>query len=95
MIGFGAAPDAAARLRDARLDPSGSDVVMALDGVEIAYRIGAPGRHWVSNSLGVLACAVALGADPAAAAAALAGFRPPKGRGAAPPAAPARAARSR
>ncbi|MCC2663170.1 MAG: UDP-N-acetylmuramoyl-L-alanyl-D-glutamate--2,6-diaminopimelate ligase, partial [Geminicoccaceae bacterium] len=49
--------------------------------VEIAYRIGAPGRHWVTNSLGVIACAAALGADPAAAAAALAGFRPPKGRG--------------
>jgi UDP-N-acetylmuramoyl-tripeptide--D-alanyl-D-alanine ligase len=81
VIGFGAAPDAVARLRDARLDPSGSDVLMALDGVEIAYRIGAPGRHWVTNSLGVIACAAALGADPAAAAAALAGFRPPKGRG--------------
>jgi UDP-N-acetylmuramoyl-tripeptide--D-alanyl-D-alanine ligase len=81
VIGFGAAPDAAARLREVRLDPSGSDVVMALEGVEIAYRIGAPGRHWVINSLGVIACAAALGADPAAAAEALAGFRPPKGRG--------------
>jgi UDP-N-acetylmuramoyl-tripeptide--D-alanyl-D-alanine ligase len=81
VIGFGQAAGAEARLRDAQLDPSGSDVVMTLAGIEIAYRIGAPGRHWVSNSLGVIACAGALGADPAVAAQALAGFRPPKGRG--------------
>jgi UDP-N-acetylmuramoyl-tripeptide--D-alanyl-D-alanine ligase len=81
VIGFGETPEAAARLRDARLDVTGSDVVMTLDGAEIAYRIGAPGRHWVSNSLGVIACVAALGADPQRAARALAGFHPPKGRG--------------
>jgi UDP-N-acetylmuramoyl-tripeptide--D-alanyl-D-alanine ligase len=81
VIGFGAAAGAEARLREAELDPTGSDVVMTLGGTEIAYRIGAPGHHWVINSLGVLACAAALGADPGAAAQALAGFRPPKGRG--------------
>jgi UDP-N-acetylmuramoyl-tripeptide--D-alanyl-D-alanine ligase len=81
VIGFGQAAGADARLRDARLDPAGSDIVMTLDGVEIAFRIGAPGRHWVTNSLGVIACAAALGADAAAAARALMDFRPPKGRG--------------
>jgi UDP-N-acetylmuramoyl-tripeptide--D-alanyl-D-alanine ligase len=81
VIGFGQAAGADARLRDARLDPAGSDVVMTLDGVELAFRIGAPGRHWVTNSLGVIACAAALGANPAAAARTLADFRPPKGRG--------------
>jgi UDP-N-acetylmuramyl pentapeptide synthase len=35
----------------------------------------------VSNALGVLACVAALGADPEAAAQALAGFTPPAGRG--------------
>jgi UDP-N-acetylmuramyl pentapeptide synthase len=35
----------------------------------------------VSNSLGVIACAAALGADPVAATRALADFRAPKGRG--------------
>ncbi len=81
VLGFGSAPEAAVRLEDARLDASGSDVTIRLDGAELAFRVGAPGRHWVSNSLGVLACVMALGADPAAAARALADFRPPRGRG--------------
>jgi UDP-N-acetylmuramoyl-tripeptide--D-alanyl-D-alanine ligase len=81
VIGFGAAANAAARLVELRLDARGSDVVMALDGRALAFRIGAPGRHWVSNALGVVACAAALGADPAAAARALAAFTPPAGRG--------------
>ena len=41
VIGFGAARRAA-RLRDAR-SGQGSDVVMTLEGREIAFRIGAPG----------------------------------------------------
>jgi UDP-N-acetylmuramoyl-tripeptide--D-alanyl-D-alanine ligase len=81
VLGFGAAAGAAARLCQARPDPAGSDVVMELEGREIAFRIGAPGRHWVSNALGVIACAAALGADPAAAARALAEFKAPAGRG--------------
>jgi UDP-N-acetylmuramoyl-tripeptide--D-alanyl-D-alanine ligase len=81
VIGFGGAPSAAARLCDARLDTEGSDVVMSLDGREIVFRMGAPGRHWVSNALGVIACAAALGADPEAAAHALTEFAPPAGRG--------------
>jgi UDP-N-acetylmuramoyl-tripeptide--D-alanyl-D-alanine ligase len=81
VIGFGATARAEARLRDVRLDSDGSDVVMTLDGRQIAFRIGAPGRHWVSNALGVIACAAALGADPQAAAHALAEFSAPAGRG--------------
>jgi UDP-N-acetylmuramoyl-tripeptide--D-alanyl-D-alanine ligase len=81
VIGFGSAASAAARLRKARPDTAGTDVEMTLEGREIAFRIGAPGRHWVSNALGVLACVAALGADPAAAARALAEFRAPAGRG--------------
>jgi UDP-N-acetylmuramoyl-tripeptide--D-alanyl-D-alanine ligase len=81
VIGFGMAEGAAARLVDARLDAQGSDLVMALDGRELAFRIGAPGQHWVRNALGVVACAHALGADPEAAARALAAFTPPAGRG--------------
>jgi len=81
IVGFGASPSANARLLDARPDADGSDVVMALDGDEIAFRIGAPGRHWVTNALAVVAGAAALGADPQRAAAALAGFRAPAGRG--------------
>jgi UDP-N-acetylmuramoyl-tripeptide--D-alanyl-D-alanine ligase len=81
VVGFGASASAAARLSDARLDPAGSDVAMMLEGREIAFRIGVPGRHWVSNALGVIACAAALGADPEAAARALAEFKAPAGRG--------------
>ena len=69
VIGFGAAPGASARLRDVQLDPSGSDVLMTLDGREIAFRVGAPGRHWVGNALGE------------AAARSLRDFRAPVGRG--------------
>jgi UDP-N-acetylmuramoyl-tripeptide--D-alanyl-D-alanine ligase len=54
---------------------------MSLDGRELAFRVGAPGAHWVQNALGVVACAQALGADPEAAARALAAFTPPAGRG--------------
>jgi UDP-N-acetylmuramoyl-tripeptide--D-alanyl-D-alanine ligase len=81
VIGFGADAAASARLLDARLDANGSDVTMALDGRKLAFRIGAPGRHWVSNSLAVLATAAVLGADVERAAAALAAFSPPRGRG--------------
>jgi UDP-N-acetylmuramoyl-tripeptide--D-alanyl-D-alanine ligase len=81
VIGFGEGAAANARLIDAQLDEAGSDVVMTLERRRLAFRIGAPGRHWVINSLGVLACASALGADPERAAAALADFAPPKGRG--------------
>ncbi|MDH3771146.1 MAG: UDP-N-acetylmuramoylalanyl-D-glutamyl-2,6-diaminopimelate--D-alanyl-D-alanine ligase, partial [Nitrospirota bacterium] len=81
VIAFGSSELADAKLLEARRDPSGSDVVMWLDGREIAYRMGAPGQHWVINSLAVIAGAVALGADGEAAAQALAGFAAPKGRG--------------
>jgi UDP-N-acetylmuramoyl-tripeptide--D-alanyl-D-alanine ligase len=81
VIGFGEGEAADARLIDAHLHTAGSDVVMALGRRRLAFRIGAPGRHWVINSLGVLACASALGADPERAAAALADFAPPRGRG--------------
>lgn len=81
VIGFGEADDADARLLASRLHDEGSDVRMALDGKEIRYHIGAPGRHWVKNSLAVIAAAAALGADPESAGAALADYKPPKGRG--------------
>jgi len=81
VIGFGTAAGAAVRLRDVRLDSAGSDVVMTLDGRDIGFRMAAPGRHWVSNALGVIACAAALGADAEAAAHALAEFEAPAGRG--------------
>ncbi|MHA1538618.1 MAG: UDP-N-acetylmuramoylalanyl-D-glutamyl-2,6-diaminopimelate--D-alanyl-D-alanine ligase [Alphaproteobacteria bacterium] len=81
VIGFGAHPEATARLLDAEPDQAGSDVTAQIDGTRIAYRIGQPGRHWIINSLGVLATASALGADLEQAAGDLADIPQAKGRG--------------
>lgn len=51
-------------------------------GEEIAYKVGAPGRHLVRNSLAVLMAVADLGADLALAGLALAELRAPVGRGA-------------
>lgn len=45
------------------------------------YKVGAPGRHWLMNSLGVLTAVKMLGADLGLAALALADMMPVKGRG--------------
>jgi UDP-N-acetylmuramoyl-tripeptide--D-alanyl-D-alanine ligase len=51
-------------------------------GNDVTYRLGAPGRHVVLNSLAVLATVSMLGGDLARAARALAGLQPAVGRGA-------------
>jgi len=81
VIGFGVHKDAQVRLIDVRSDAEGSDVKAAVLGEKIAYRLNVGGRHWVVNSLGVLAAVGAVGGDAKAAAAALAGMRALKGRG--------------
>ncbi len=48
----------------------------------MTYKLGAPGRHVVLNSLAVLAAAALVGADLALAALALVNLRPATGRGA-------------
>jgi UDP-N-acetylmuramoyl-tripeptide--D-alanyl-D-alanine ligase len=50
-------------------------------GETVSYRLGAPGRHLVLNSLAVLAAAQLAGGDLARAAMALANLEPQKGRG--------------
>jgi UDP-N-acetylmuramoyl-tripeptide--D-alanyl-D-alanine ligase len=50
-------------------------------GHDVTYKLGAPGKHFVDNSLGVLAAAQLLGADLALAALALADLKAPVGRG--------------
>ncbi len=81
IVGFGEAPDAAARLLGVTLDADGSDVSADILGQTIAYRLGAPGRHLVQNSLAVLAAAKLAGADLALAARALSGLKAQAGRG--------------
>ncbi|WP_246270384.1 UDP-N-acetylmuramoylalanyl-D-glutamyl-2,6-diaminopimelate--D-alanyl-D-alanine ligase [Hongsoonwoonella zoysiae] len=51
-------------------------------GEEITYKVGAPGLHYVKNSLAVLSAAKLVGADLALAGLALTDMRAPKGRGA-------------
>ena len=47
----------------------------------LLYKVASPGRHFAMNALGALATAVALGVDPAMAAADLGRWSPPQGRG--------------
>lgn len=81
IVGFGAHEAAEARLLKCALQADRSTVSARILGHEVSYRLGAPGRHVVENSLAVLAAAALLGADLALAALALAELKPPKGRG--------------
>ena len=81
IISFGESEDADVRLTSVALDQEGSNVEASVFRDTVAYRLRAPGRHMAANSLAVLAAAVALDADPAAAALTLEQFRPQKGRG--------------
>jgi UDP-N-acetylmuramoyl-tripeptide--D-alanyl-D-alanine ligase len=82
IVGFGEAPDAEARLVKVELGPDGSEVTADILGETIRYRLGAPGRHLVQNSLAVLAAVKIAGADLARAASALAALHAQAGRGA-------------
>ncbi|CAO4135610.1 UDP-N-acetylmuramoylalanyl-D-glutamyl-2,6-diaminopimelate--D-alanyl-D-alanine ligase [Methylorubrum extorquens] len=81
VITFGehAAADVCAHRILTRPDVSVVDATVM--GVPVTYQLGTPGRHVAMNSLGVLACIHALGADLARAALSLASLKPPVGRG--------------
>jgi UDP-N-acetylmuramoyl-tripeptide--D-alanyl-D-alanine ligase len=82
IVSFGEHPRADARLVKASLHPDCSTVQARILGADLTYKVGAPGRHMVQNSLAVLAGAVLAGADLALAALALAQLQPATGRGA-------------
>jgi len=82
IVSFGEHAKADARLIKSALHPHCSTVRADILGTELTYKIGAPGRHLVLNSLAVLATAALVGADLALAALALAEFKPISGRGA-------------
>jgi UDP-N-acetylmuramoyl-tripeptide--D-alanyl-D-alanine ligase len=82
IVSFGDHAQADARLIKSSLHPRCSTVRADILGTELAYKIGAPGRHLVHNSLAVLAVADLAGADLALAALALAEFKAISGRGA-------------
>ncbi|MEW5704704.1 MAG: UDP-N-acetylmuramoylalanyl-D-glutamyl-2,6-diaminopimelate--D-alanyl-D-alanine ligase [Pseudomonadota bacterium] len=81
IVGFGEHPEAQARLINCTCHAFSSNVVAEIGGVEIHYRVGVPGRHWVTNSLAVLAAVDAVGANVQRAAARLGNLTAPIGRG--------------
>jgi UDP-N-acetylmuramoyl-tripeptide--D-alanyl-D-alanine ligase len=81
VVGFGTRADAEARLIEASFKPDCSTVRASILGADVTYKLGAPGRHVVMNSLAVLAAASLVGADLAVAALALVSLAAPIGRG--------------
>jgi UDP-N-acetylmuramoyl-tripeptide--D-alanyl-D-alanine ligase len=82
VVSFGEHAKADARLVKSSLHADCSTVQARILGADVTYKLGAPGRHVVQNSLAVLAAASLAGADLALAALALAELKPPSGRGA-------------
>jgi UDP-N-acetylmuramoyl-tripeptide--D-alanyl-D-alanine ligase len=81
VVSFGEHAKADARLIKFALQPDSSTVQARILGADVTYKLGAPGRHVILNSLAVLAAASLAGADLALAALALAKLSPPSGRG--------------
>jgi UDP-N-acetylmuramoyl-tripeptide--D-alanyl-D-alanine ligase len=81
ILAFGADSEAAVRLLESSQGPEGSRVKAEVLGEILDYRVGVPGRHWVMNSLAVLATVRAAEGDTAAAAAALDNLPALPGRG--------------
>jgi UDP-N-acetylmuramoyl-tripeptide--D-alanyl-D-alanine ligase len=82
IVSFGENAKADARLIKFALQADSSTAQARILGHDITYKLGAPGRHVVQNSLAVLAAATLAGADLAIAALQLGKLTPPTGRGA-------------
>jgi UDP-N-acetylmuramoyl-tripeptide--D-alanyl-D-alanine ligase len=81
ILGFGLHEEAAVRLIDCHLHATASAVTASVMGEIVDYCVALPGRHWVMNSLAVLAAVKAAGGDVGAAAAALGSIEAMDGRG--------------
>ena len=81
VISFGEHADADARVHKHALLDDCSTVAANICGEPTTYKVGAPGHHWVMNSLAVLAAVHTLGADLGLAALAMARVDPGPGRG--------------
>ncbi len=81
IVTFGEDAKADARLIKQSLHAECSCVKADILGVDVTYKLGAPGHHLVINSLAVLAVASLTGADLALAALALNKLQPAAGRG--------------
>jgi UDP-N-acetylmuramoyl-tripeptide--D-alanyl-D-alanine ligase len=82
ILTFGFHDEADFRCLQADLGPRGSSVIVGHGSQRIPYRVGAPGEHYVKNSLAVLATLSALSVDIMGAIPALARTSAPEGRGA-------------
>jgi len=82
VVSFGEDGSANARVLRLSLQADSSTVEANIVGQPVTYKLGAPGRHLVLNSLAVLAAASLVGADLALASLALGNLKPASGRGA-------------
>ena len=82
VVTFGTGLDAGARFIAIKPDADGAELQAEVGGEILAFRVGAPGKHFNENALAVLAAIDAAGLDARISAEALAGFGAPAGRGA-------------
>ena len=81
IVAFGEHQDAQIRPLRTALGDTCSCIVADVQDVQLTYKIGMVGHHWILNSLAVLAAVKVLGADLGLAGLALAELSPLKGRG--------------
>jgi UDP-N-acetylmuramoyl-tripeptide--D-alanyl-D-alanine ligase len=81
ILSFGEHKNADIRLLECSLYSRCSAVSALIRGEPLEYCLALPGKHWVLNSLAVLAAVVGLDADPIVAARSFARLEAPKGRG--------------
>jgi UDP-N-acetylmuramoyl-tripeptide--D-alanyl-D-alanine ligase len=81
ILSFGTSDTALCRMLTYRIEDFHSEVEAMIAATHLTYRIGTVGKHWALMSVAVLAAVDALGGDLPKAAAALAAFTEPKGRG--------------
>ncbi|WP_346432254.1 UDP-N-acetylmuramoylalanyl-D-glutamyl-2,6-diaminopimelate--D-alanyl-D-alanine ligase [Breoghania sp. L-A4] len=81
VVSFGVRRDADIHLEQVVCHEDCSCASARVLDVPVSYKIGAPGRHLVQNSLAVLGAVSLSGADLARAMQPLARMKPPKGRG--------------
>ncbi|MDH5189443.1 MAG: UDP-N-acetylmuramoyl-tripeptide--D-alanyl-D-alanine ligase [Rhodospirillaceae bacterium] len=81
IISFGSDENADVHLVSFEVGAKGSDVSVIINDQRIDYRVGIAGRHWVMNSLCVLAGVLAVNGNVVTAANDMAQITPAKGRG--------------
>lgn len=81
ILSFGTDAKALCRMTRYAIDDTHSVVEALIAGTNMSYTIGTIGKHWALMSVAVLGVVDALRGDIAKAAAALANFSEPKGRG--------------